>query len=75
MNGIFRYAPTYSHVSLRLFKRVKSNKMDDVIVHVKQGSLKGKIGTDYDGKKYYGFLGIPYAKPPIGNLRFKVIMF
>ncbi|KAI4468851.1 carboxylesterase [Holotrichia oblita] len=45
--------------------------MDDVIIHVQQGSLRGKIGTDNNGRNYYQFLGIPYAKPPIGKLRFK----
>lgn len=47
--------------------------MEEVIVSVVQGKLKGKISTDYAGNKFYSFQGIPYAKPPVGNLRFKVI--
>lgn len=43
-----------------------------VIVEIDQGCLKGKTGEDYNGRKYHSFLGIPYAKPPIGELRFKV---
>lgn len=43
-----------------------------VIIDIEQGRLEGKTGLDYNGRKYYSFLGIPYAKPPIGNLRFKV---
>ncbi|KAJ8963467.1 hypothetical protein NQ318_018950 [Aromia moschata] len=40
-------------------------------VTVSQGQLKGEVRSDYKGGKYYCFLGIPYAKPPIGDLRFK----
>uniref|UniRef100_A0A8D9BNT5 Carboxylic ester hydrolase n=1 Tax=Cacopsylla melanoneura TaxID=428564 RepID=A0A8D9BNT5_9HEMI len=46
--------------------------MSTKVVNVSYGSLKGleKI-SKYDGTKYLSFQGIPYAKPPIGNLRFK----
>ncbi|CAK1546505.1 unnamed protein product [Leptosia nina] len=37
---------------------------------VKQGRIRGKICTTPCGKKYYSFEGIPYAKPPVGPLRF-----
>lgn len=43
------------------------------VVSIEQGQLKGKIALDYCGEKYFSFQGIPYAKPPLGNLRFKVI--
>lgn len=43
-----------------------------VIINIDQGCLKGKTGQDYNGRRYHSFLGIPYAKPPIGELRFKV---
>ncbi|XP_026479344.1 esterase FE4-like [Ctenocephalides felis] len=42
-------------------------------VRVEQGQLEGKSKTTATGKKYNCFLGIPYAKPPVGNLRFKSI--
>ncbi|KAK9746435.1 Carboxylesterase family [Popillia japonica] len=42
-----------------------------VIINIDQGCLKGKTGQDYNGRRYHSFLGIPYAKPPIGELRFK----
>jgi len=43
-----------------------------VTVDVAEGSLRGKQTTSKSGFKYYSFKGIPYAKPPIGLLRFKV---
>ncbi|XP_065210127.1 esterase FE4-like [Planococcus citri] len=47
---------------------------DDVyyIVQTEQGKLRGKESiSGFDGKKYCSFLGIPYAKPPLGELRFQ----
>ncbi|KAJ8963468.1 hypothetical protein NQ318_018951 [Aromia moschata] len=41
------------------------------IVKIKQGQLRGTVGTDFHGGKFYCYLGIPYAKPPVGELRFK----
>ncbi|KAF5276535.1 hypothetical protein FQR65_LT03965 [Abscondita terminalis] len=41
------------------------------IVKTNQGDLKGKLSVDCYGKPYYSFQGIPYAQPPVGDLRFK----
>lgn len=41
-------------------------------VTIEQGTLEGKVCTTYYGKRYYSFEGIPYAKPPVGKLRFRV---
>ncbi|XP_050034532.1 cholinesterase-like isoform X2 [Dermacentor andersoni] len=40
-----------------------------VIVSTSEGRLRGRNGTVLD-KEIQVFLGIPYAKPPVGNLRF-----
>ncbi|XP_032670314.1 esterase E4-like isoform X2 [Odontomachus brunneus] len=45
--------------------------MDAEIVHVKQGKLSGMIKGNAFGCVYKAYLGIPYAAPPIGKLRFK----
>ncbi|XP_065225797.1 esterase E4-like [Planococcus citri] len=45
---------------------------DDLIVETKQGKLQGRAFESVLNKnEYYAFLGIPYAKPPLGELRFQ----
>merc|ERR1719232_2200768 len=44
---------------------------EDVTVSVVSGKLRGER-VDYDfGQYYYAFKGVPYAKPPVQDLRFK----
>ncbi|CAB3257416.1 unnamed protein product [Arctia plantaginis] len=40
-------------------------------VSVAQGQLRGRVVTNPIGITFYSFQGVPYAKPPIGALRFK----
>lgn len=47
---------------------------DNPSVHTKYGEIQGQVKqVNFDGKQktIRKFLGIPYAKPPIGNLRFR----
>jgi len=44
---------------------------ETVIVRVAQGSLRGQKVKTEAGATYYSFHAIPYAKPPVGTLRFK----
>ncbi|XP_031826510.1 esterase E4-like [Nomia melanderi] len=41
------------------------------VVTVRQGRLKGCVQKSTVGTKYLAFFGIPYATPPVGDLRFK----
>ncbi|XP_073965429.1 juvenile hormone esterase-like isoform X1 [Choristoneura fumiferana] len=41
------------------------------IVQVEQGQLQGGVVTSPAGKQFFSFQGIPYAKPPLGSLRFQ----
>ncbi|GLV39704.1 uncharacterized protein CBL_08230 [Carabus blaptoides fortunei] len=45
--------------------------MSEPYVTIEQGKLHGRVGQHYKGDKFYIFQGIPYAKPPVGELRFK----
>jgi carboxylesterase type B len=43
-----------------------------ITVGVAQGDLRGRKTVTASGTTYYSFKGIPYAKPPLGSLRFGV---
>lgn len=42
------------------------------VVKCPQGRLSGKVFKTREGRGIFGFLGIPYALPPVRELRFKV---
>lgn len=42
------------------------------IIETSKGKVQGKTYVFDDGNSASAYLGIPYAKPPIGELRFKV---
>ncbi|XP_072948633.1 esterase E4-like [Epargyreus clarus] len=51
---------------------LRGGRMSDApVVRVEQGELQGRLANSPSGKAYYSFQGIPYAKPPLGSLRFK----
>ncbi|XP_017784079.1 PREDICTED: esterase B1-like [Nicrophorus vespilloides] len=45
--------------------------MSGPTVTVQEGKLIGSVDEDCNRSKFYSFHGIPYGKPPVGNLRFK----
>lgn len=50
--------------------------LEETVIVIKQGKLVGvKLYTAETNKLYFSFSNIPYAKPPLGNLRFKVSYF
>lgn len=46
--------------------------MENPIVKVHQGLLRGIYDTSINETSFIAFKGIPYAKAPVGELRFKV---
>lgn len=45
---------------------------DPTLVSVHEGKLKGVQEEAINGKQFYSFRNIPYAKPPVGEKRFEV---
>ncbi|XP_072384446.1 juvenile hormone esterase-like isoform X1 [Diabrotica undecimpunctata] len=41
------------------------------VVQLAEGKISGGTKTDLNGEKFHSFLGIPYGKAPVGELRFK----
>lgn len=41
------------------------------VIEVRQGKLRGVTSTLPNGSPYHYFKGVPYAKPPVGDLRFR----
>ncbi|XP_075212150.1 juvenile hormone esterase-like [Lycorma delicatula] len=56
-----------------IHEKIKIGSIDeDLVVKIQQGLVRGQERRSTLNKiKYYAFKRIPYAKPPIGSLRFK----
>lgn len=59
-------------LQLILYCSAKDIRQIPPIVQTTHGSVKGIFGKSRNGASFYAFKGIPYAKPPVGPLRFKV---
>lgn len=46
--------------------------MAEPVVNVKQGRLRGAEIKSPVGGTFLSFKGVPFAQPPVGDLRFKV---
>lgn len=57
-------------VLLLNFLSVSSANENDLLVTVKNGKVQGTLVPVLNGN-VSAFLGIPYAKPPVGKLRFR----
>ena len=44
----------------------------NILVNIKNGTLEGSIMKTRKGLNFFAFRGIPYALPPLGELRFEV---
>lgn len=58
---------------LNLAVNFSSGEDEQPIVNVPTlGRLRGSQLSSASGKKFHAFRAIPYAEPPVGDLRFKV---
>ncbi|XP_017776969.1 PREDICTED: venom carboxylesterase-6-like [Nicrophorus vespilloides] len=48
-----------------------ANGEESLLVKIPDGLIEGYLSSSYKGRSYAEFRGIPYAKAPIGNLRFE----
>lgn len=46
-----------------------------VFVNTRLGRIQGLLLSSRNGKKFGAFMGVPYAQPPVGNLRLEVSGF
>jgi len=56
------------------FKYLCATLMDCPVVTTKLGKVKGRLvdkANTNEAKQVYAYLGIPFAKPPVGELRFE----
>lgn len=54
---------------------ISARTSNELRITLPNGSkMIGRQLRSYHGRTIKAFLGIPYAKPPIGHLRFKVIL-
>lgn len=49
-----------------------TKSQDTPLVATEYGPVLGSVGFSVSGRPFNSFRGIPYAAPPIGDLRFRV---
>lgn len=62
-----------SNQILRASAPTAQNLPNSQVLETPLGKLKGYTRRSRKGREYLAFYKVPYAKPPIGDLRFKVI--
>jgi acetylcholinesterase len=66
-------APSVTHCDMKSFfsSHVDAEESDPLIVTTDKGKVRGLTLTSPTGRKVDAWLGIPYAQPPVGPLRFR----
>ena len=63
---------THTPLLLALATAASLARAEDVTVATTKGRLRGERVDADMGQYYYAFKGVPYAKPPVKELRFQV---
>lgn len=67
------YLQIFTFCCCCLVALIEARTSDELRVTLPNGSkLIGRTLRSYGGKPIKSYLGVPYAKPPLGDLRFKV---
>lgn len=71
---ICQFAVTFLLLGCGLFDRsVEGRTSKELLITLPNGSeLSGRALQSHDGRPFKAYMGIPYAQPPLGDLRFKV---
>lgn len=64
-------AATWLLATLSFLLELTAVKGDGPRVEIKNGTLQGLVMTSRKGREFVGFRGIPFALPPLGELRFE----
>jgi hypothetical protein len=48
-------------------------KKDNIIIELEDGKILGASSYTVSGRKYSDFKGIPYAKPPVCNIKLNIV--
>ncbi|XP_077986840.1 cholinesterase-like [Glandiceps talaboti] len=70
MTAIIKWSTVARFITLAMCVYLTASSKDQPVVLTNNGPVKGKI-ISVVGKDLEIFLSIPYARPPIGNLRFR----
>ena len=73
----YNFYPTAMHLDYILNLLIKISLIsiclcDEVKVSLENGSVLGITEQSHDGRNYFAFKGVPFAKPPVGDLRLEV---
>lgn len=72
MDFVSYIVPYSSYKFSELYRRFFGNS---VSANTTLGPIRGVESISCSGYNYYEFRGIPYGKPPVGKLRFKVYIY
>jgi hypothetical protein len=52
-----------------------TRKVYSPTIKIESGELTGIVSESRNGRNYFSYFAIPYAQPPVGELRFEVSFF
>jgi acetylcholinesterase len=71
--AISNFDPSICHYNTACFSYclLTDDDNDPLVITTDKGKVRGLVLSSHTGKKVDAWLGIPYAQPPVGQLRFR----